>query len=241
MADNKEKIKQSFSKSAGRYDRYAELQRETAGKLFVMLEGEYGRILDIGSGTGELVGMLAEKYPLSKVVGIDIAEGMIEYANAKVKNHNSAFICGDGERIPFKDKEFDLAVSSLSLQWMDPGKVFAEAARVLRPGGRFYFSTFGARTLCELKEKKLSVNAFPSKDWIEKSLRRHFKGGEVYWEISNNQFNVVFELFSYLKKIGAQIPLTLRGGGLMTKRRMNSLFSGKFSATYEICYSTCEK
>ena len=64
-----------------------------------------------------------------------------------------ARVRADAYSLPFRDGAFDLVFSSLMLQWCDDlDAVFAEIARVLRPGGLLLFSTFGPGTLAELRE-----------------------------------------------------------------------------------------
>ena len=240
MALNKEKIKNSFSSSAASYDRHADLQHQMADKLFSVLNGSYKSVLDIGSGTGELVGKLALKYPAATIIGLDLAPGMVQLSSAKVNHNNVRFMVGDGEALPFEDGIFDLVVSSASLQWMDPQKVFAEVSRVLRPQGEFHFSTFGPRTLCELKRAGLAVNDFPSKGKLEKVLRKYLKRAGFKKEIVYKSYGGLSDLFVYLKMIGAQYPVNSCNKGLSTKNKIFSLFPSreKLAITFEIYYGT---
>lgn len=244
LVRDKEKIKQSFSKSAPNYDRYVDVQKEMMARLFPYLLRDYRKILDIGSGTGTLVEILSKKYPSAQVVGVDLAPGMVKVASSKVKMKNTSFLVGDGEELPFKPSEFDLVVSNAALQWMDIKKVFQEVARVLTPQGSFCFTTFGPATLRELKRMGLSVNDFPSDLELEKILRKHFKRIEISGEILTKYYRDVFELFFYLKEIGAQNPNEVGNKGLLTKKKIISLFLGYergFEASYEIYYGFCEE
>jgi len=236
MEIDKESVKQSFSQSAASYDHFADLHEQIIAKLFSQLSKDYKRILDIGSGTGTLVAMLAQKYPRAKIAGVDLAEGMVEFSASKVAEKNVNFLVGDGEKLPFSDTEFDLVVSSSSLQWMDSKKVFAEVARVLKPGGDFCFSTFGPATLGELKGVGLAVNEFPAKEELERILADYFEGFKISTEVIAKRYNNVYELFSYLRAIGAQNPQVKAGRGLLTKNKLESLFLGHegIDGTFEV-------
>jgi len=101
---------------------------------------EISAVLEIGSGPGELALEIARRLPGGEVVGIDLAEAMIdravERARAERLDGRVRFILADGATLPLADGSFDVAVSTLSLHhWADPAIVFAEIARVLRPGG----------------------------------------------------------------------------------------------------------
>lgn len=77
-------------------------------------DGNYRKILDIGTGTGYLAFPLAEKFPASTVYGIDIAETIIEKNNETVKEKgisNLIFQVFDGLKYPFEDESFDLIVT----------------------------------------------------------------------------------------------------------------------------------
>src|ERR1035437_6685150 len=65
------------------------------------------RIIDLGCGTGTIAKRLAEKFPNSKIVCLDIASKMIEIAKYKLRDHkNTEFIVGDFSKIDFKE-QFD--------------------------------------------------------------------------------------------------------------------------------------
>lgn len=96
-----------------------------------------GRILDIGCGTGYLLGRLAARAPQAGVLaGIDAAPAMIEVARAAAADDRLRFVAGRAERLPWPAESFDLVVSTTSFDhWADQRAGLAECARVLAPGG----------------------------------------------------------------------------------------------------------
>jgi ubiquinone/menaquinone biosynthesis C-methylase UbiE len=96
-----------------------------------------GRILDVGCGTGYLLGRLAARLPQAEVLaGIDAAPAMIAVAGAAAADDRLRFMVGTAERLPWPAESFDLAVSTTSFDhWADQRAGLAECSRVLAPGG----------------------------------------------------------------------------------------------------------
>ena len=106
-------------------------------------EGE--TVLDLGSGAGADVLISARRVGLTgKAIGLDMTDEMLEFARANAAHAgvgNVEFVKGYIEEIPLADDSVDVIVSNCVLNLSgDKAKVFAEAARVLRPGGRFAVS-----------------------------------------------------------------------------------------------------
>jgi ubiquinone/menaquinone biosynthesis C-methylase UbiE len=97
------------------------------------------QILDVGCGTGYLLGRLAARAPQAEVLaGIDAAPAMIEVARDAAADDRLRFVVGTAERLPWPAASFDLVVSTTSFDhWADQRAGLAECARVLAPGGRF--------------------------------------------------------------------------------------------------------
>jgi SAM-dependent methyltransferase len=101
-----------------------------AGLLHVSPPPE--RALDVGTGLGDAALLIAREFPHARVRGIDLSEGMVRRAQARIgldPEGRVAFRVGDAADLPYEDESFDL-VAQLN---MPP--FFAEIGRVVRPGG----------------------------------------------------------------------------------------------------------
>jgi len=96
-------------------------------------------VLDVATGPG-FAAAAAAGYG-AKVVGIDVAEAMIEQARAAYPGID--FRVGAAEDVPLEDESVDVVLSSFGLpHFADHDAAFGEFRRVLRPGGRLAMSTW---------------------------------------------------------------------------------------------------
>jgi ubiquinone/menaquinone biosynthesis C-methylase UbiE len=133
----------AFEERASRYDegwlaglhhQIADRTADVAGRCAAAPH----RVLDVGSGTGYLLGQLAERLPdTASLIGVDPAHQMVAVASRRSTDRRVSMLRGVAERLPFADGTFDLVVSTTSFDhWKDQRAGLGECARVLVPGGR---------------------------------------------------------------------------------------------------------
>ena len=124
------------------------------------VETEPERILDLGTGTGEVALFLAREYPRASVRGVDVSEEMIQIARDKVgldPEGRIAFRVADAARLPYEEDSFDLVAQ------VNVPPFFREIARILRPGGHVVFVASGGP----------STPFYTPPSVLERGLRRH--------------------------------------------------------------------
>ncbi len=92
------------------------------------------RILEVGCGTGAVSASVARDFPRASVAGVDLDIPRLRFARAL--DPASAYAVGDGRRLPFPTRSFDLVYCHYLLLWIpSPADALREMARVARPGG----------------------------------------------------------------------------------------------------------
>jgi demethylmenaquinone methyltransferase/2-methoxy-6-polyprenyl-1,4-benzoquinol methylase len=148
-----EQVERMFDEIAPRYDllnRVLSLGIDRWWRLRAirMLRGEHPRrILDVATGTADLAIAAARHLNPAGVVGIDLAERMLERGREKVRERDLddriALGQADAAELPFKDDAFDAALVGFGVRnFEDLRGGLSEIARVLRPGGKLVVLEF---------------------------------------------------------------------------------------------------
>jgi ubiquinone/menaquinone biosynthesis C-methylase UbiE len=132
-------IRAEYDRAAAGYDRrWARYNHRTLDMLpLFMVEREFGRVLDVGCGTGNLLPLLADPgYRMQEYVGVDLSPEMLRIARTKPCPVPASWITADAARLPLRESSVDIVVSASALHyWDDVDAALAEIRRVLRPDG----------------------------------------------------------------------------------------------------------
>lgn len=257
----KRDVRRAFDRAAATYDGAAVLQREVGSRLLEHLDPmrlEPKRVLDLGCGTGHAFEPLARRYPRAALVALDLAPAMLAKSRERAPwwrralgGPAPALVCADAESLPLADRALQLVFSNLALQWCDPARVFAEAARVLEPGGLLLFSTFGPDTLKELRaafaeaDGAPHVNAFTDMHDLGDALVAAGLADPVMdMETITMEYDTAEAVARDLKAIGAVNSLAARSRGLPGRARWQRMVAayerfrrdGRLPATFEVVY-----
>lgn len=257
---DKKKVAQSFGRAAQTYDSVAQLQRDIGKQLLQYLPVDMDAnacVVDVGSGTGVFTRQLAGRFDSARILGVDIAEGMLHFSRMQSPAPTITWVCGDAEHLPLATNSTDLLFSSLAIQWCsDLPQLLRELARVLKPGASMHIATLGPNTLHELKsawrqvDDYVHVNHFYPQD----ELRLATVATGLSIEHFAVEQRVMFfarltELTRELKALGAHNINAGKPEGLTGRARMAAFKSAYehfrdergLPATYEVFYLSVRK
>lgn len=147
-----------FRQNAARWDEIRALYvaEETVEQVLLdLLSGErVGDLLDVGTGTGRILELLAPQ--AEHAIGLDLSREMLAVARAKLDKaglRNCELRQGDMYQLPLPPRSVDAVTFHQVLHFSEtPAAAIAEAARVLKPGGRLLLADFAAHELEDLRD-----------------------------------------------------------------------------------------
>lgn len=240
---DRRRVARSFSRAASDYDGAALLQRESGETLLAHVLAHSGsaadagrgprRLLDLGCGTGYFLPKLREAFPQGQHLALDLATGMLHRARSHAAA--DAWLAADAAQLPLAAGTLDLIFANLVFQWCAaPGQLLEEMARVLRPGGRIAFATFGPETLWELRtawraaDGASHVRRFPPvAEWRQAAIAAGLHGAMLKTQVCMRRYPSLQALASELKSLGAR-NIAPKGSGLTPPKQL-----AKAQAVYE--------
>ncbi len=159
----KAEVEQMFDKIAPKYDllnRVLSLGIDISWRkkaLNYLRAGQPKEILDVATGTADVAIMAAKMLKPTKVVGIDIANLMLDFGRTKIKNEGLENVIsletGDSENLKFAENSFDAVTVAFGVRnFENLEKGLAEMLRVLRPSGRVVILEFSKPHIFPFKQ-----------------------------------------------------------------------------------------
>ena len=209
--DKKKQVEQMFDTISDNYDdlnRVISLGTDVKWRRRVVRmvsERNPVSILDIATGTGDLAIKFATATKASKIVGLDLSEGMLAVAKKKVVENpvleKIDFVQGDSEALPFEDGSFDVITVSFGVRnFENLEKGLSEILRVLKSNGLFVILETSVPTKTPFKQ-----GYYFHTRWVLPLIGRLFSKDKVaysYLSESASVFPYGEKLNNILSKIG---------------------------------------
>lgn len=202
---DKDLIRQRFAKSIDTYPENAVVQTEVAGKMAGMVEKycgtSFGKVLEVGCGTGIFTGKLLQKSKVNELILNDLCPE-VEVCISGFLRDGAVFLPGDAETVDFPDGT-DLIVSCSAIQWFSDMNAFlAKAASSLKKGGFLALSSFGEDNFREMSALEMPSLSYWSLTSIEEAAAGLFEKVADGSEYVVQYFDTPMDVLRHLKATG---------------------------------------
>lgn len=136
-------VRQMFGRIAHRYDLLNRVmtfgqdirwRRQAIARLRLPSDA---RVIDLGTGTGDLAFEIARRYPGSDVIASDFTAEMVQVGKKRRGGRSVSWVIADAQSLPFPSEVFDGVISGFLLRNVpNVDRALQEQHRILKPGGR---------------------------------------------------------------------------------------------------------
>ncbi len=176
-SNNQKAADRYFAEHAGDWDRLRQLHGGESAVEAAILDavgpGPHRALLDIGTGTGRMLTLLAGR--VDRSLGIDQSQPMLNVARANLERagvSNARLRVGDALRLPVPHDSFDLVIVHQVLHFLDePARAVAEAAKAVTAAGRLLIIDLGPHEIEQLRRdhahRRLGFSHEQVAQWIK--------------------------------------------------------------------------
>ena len=214
-------IAHRFRRSAATYAAAATVQRVMAEQVAELISqlaptAHFGRIFEIGCGTGGLTRLLAERFSWDELVLNDLVPGGVQRMEMLPR---CRFLEGNVEALALPEA-LDLTAANAVFQWLhEPERLMRRIGERTVAGGLLVFSVFGPRNFAEPAALTGAGLPYPEPAVWEERLRRYFEPEARHEEILQLRFDSPEEVLRHIRATGVSAP---GAGGRWTRGRLRT-------------------
>ena len=215
---DKHRVARRFLKSQSTYDQHAIIQRAMAEGLIASLRANgprgFGRVLELGCGTGQLTRKLLAHYRTESLYLNDLSPDLTRTTAAMAAALGARRVnqCpGDMESLDPLPRDLHLVLSGAAFQWLEDCAGFLRrTGTCLRPGGFLAFTTFGPDNCREIRAVTGHGLSYPALHQLRCFLDRDFQILVARQSLVTLHFDTPLAVLRHLKQTGVNSLATAR-------------------------------